>query len=46
VRVFSTACDSASGTSVVSKLSPFSFIFNCANRGNRVDGGWQSCCFG
>jgi hypothetical protein len=32
VRVFSTACDSVSITSVVSKWRPFSFIFNRRNR--------------
>jgi hypothetical protein len=38
MRVFSTACDSASITSTVSKWRPFSFIFN---RGNREkQGGW------
>jgi hypothetical protein len=38
--VFSTACDSASITSVVSKWRPFSFIFN---RGNRERlGGWRT----
>jgi hypothetical protein len=32
VRVFSTACISASVTSVVSKWRPFSFVFNQGNR--------------
>jgi hypothetical protein len=32
VRVFSTACDSASIISVVSKWRPFSFVFNRGNR--------------
>jgi hypothetical protein len=32
VRVFSTACDSASITSFVSKWRPFSFIFTQGNR--------------
>jgi hypothetical protein len=32
VRLFSTACDSASITSIVSKWRPFSFIFNQGNR--------------
>jgi hypothetical protein len=32
VRVFSSACDSASITTVVSKWRPFSFIFNGRNR--------------
>jgi hypothetical protein len=41
VRVFSTVCDSALITSIVSKWRFFSFIFN---QGNRVDGRKQSCC--
>jgi hypothetical protein len=32
VRVFSTACQSASTTSVVSKWLPFTFTFNWGNR--------------
>jgi hypothetical protein len=32
VRVFSTACNSASMTTTVSKWQPFSFIFNRENR--------------
>jgi hypothetical protein len=36
VREISTACDSASITSVVSKWQPFSFIFNREDR----KGGW------
>jgi hypothetical protein len=32
VRVFSTACDSASITSIVSKWGPFNFMFNRGNR--------------
>jgi hypothetical protein len=32
VRVFSTACDSASITSIVSKWRSFSFILNQGNR--------------
>jgi hypothetical protein len=32
VRVFSTAYDSTSITSIVSKWQPFSFIFNRGNR--------------
>jgi hypothetical protein len=32
VKVFSTACDSASITSVVSKWRPFSYIFSWGNR--------------
>jgi hypothetical protein len=38
VRMFSTARDSASIISVVSKWQPFSFIFNRGNRENH--GGW------
>jgi hypothetical protein len=33
MRVFSTACDSASFISVVSKWRPFSFIFDKENKG-------------
>jgi hypothetical protein len=32
VRVFSTVCDSASITYIVSKWRPYSFIFNRKNR--------------
>jgi hypothetical protein len=39
VRVFSTACDSAAITSIVSKRWPFSFIFN---RGNREKSQWPT----
>jgi hypothetical protein len=38
VRVFSTACDCASITSIVSKWRPFSFIFNQGIRERQ--GGW------
>jgi hypothetical protein len=37
VRLFSTACDSASITSIVSKWRPFSFIFS---RGKQRNVGW------
>jgi hypothetical protein len=35
--VFSTAYDSASITSIVSKWQPFTFIFNQGNRGWMTD---------
>jgi hypothetical protein len=46
VRVFSTACDSASIITVVSKWRPFSFIFNRGNRKVRRLGDNSHVVFG
>jgi hypothetical protein len=39
VRVFSTACDHALNTSILSKWRPFSFIFNRGSREKKCEWG-------
>jgi hypothetical protein len=46
VKLFGTACDSASITSVVSKWRPFSFIFNCETEKWGGRGGDSHVVFG